>query len=290
MLNRQKTLLTLLVAASRGVSKLELTKWAFLVREETSSQGGNAFYDFVPYKYGPFSFCLYREMDGLIQNGYVTVEQDLRWSPTNLAEDVVVSLPKKVRQESFRIVERFKGAKSDKLIEYVYGHYPSFTVNSERKKLANRPEAPPAVYTAGYEKMSIDAFLNRLIDNGIRRIIDVRNNPIARRYGFHKSSLARLAGYLDIDYVHIPELGIESSRRRNLTVQKDYERLFDEYEEDTIRVQSDSVNRTARLVGEKASVLICMEADPSCCHRSRLANAVSEQTELPIYDLGQSKA
>lgn len=290
MLNRQKTLLNLLVTASRSVSKIELTKWAFLLREETPSQGGNAFYDFLPYKYGPFSFCLYREMDGLVRDGYVEANRDSGWAPTCLAEGVIESLPQNVRRDGRRIVDRFNAGNPDSLVSYVYERYPSFTVNSQRKKLAERRIAEPAVYTAGYEQMSVDAFLNRLIDNGIQQIIDVRNNPIARRYGFHKSTLSRLAGYLDIDYVHIPELGIESARRRSLTTHTDYQELFDEYEQDTIRVQTEAVDRAASLVKEKASVLVCMEADPVCCHRSRLANAVAEKTGLGIHDLGHCQA
>ncbi|WP_339747399.1 DUF488 domain-containing protein [uncultured Rubinisphaera sp.] len=286
MLNRQKTLLTLLVTASRGVSKLELTKWAFLVRQETTSQGGNAFYDFLPYKYGPFSFCLYREIDGLVRDGYVDVMGDSSLNPTDLAVDVVESLSRNVRKDSLRIVQRFKALKSDYLIDYVYNQYPSYTVNSERQKLVKRKVAEPKVFTAGYEQMSVDAFLNRLIDNGIQRIIDVRNNPIARRYGFHKSTLSRLAGYLNIEYVHIPELGIDSSRRRNLITDGDYQKLFNHYEQETILVQKEAVDRVASLVKEKASVLVCMEANPICCHRSRLANAVAELTDLNIHDLG----
>ncbi len=80
MLNRQKTLLLLLRLARRPVSKLELTKWAFILRQETPSGGGNAFYDFLPYKYGPFSFCLYREIDALIRDGYV--EEGPHWTST----------------------------------------------------------------------------------------------------------------------------------------------------------------------------------------------------------------
>ena len=59
MLNLQKTLLRLLTSAQRPVGRLELTRLAFLLREEMSSQGGSTFYDFLPYKHGPFSFCLY---------------------------------------------------------------------------------------------------------------------------------------------------------------------------------------------------------------------------------------
>ena len=170
-------------------------------------------------------------------------------------------------------------------ITFTSGTHRSLSIAS-----AGNSPSEPSVYTAGYEQMSVDAFLNRLIDNGIQRIIDVRNNPIARRYGFHKSTLSRLAGYLDIDYVHIPELGIASSRRRSLTTHADYQELFDEYEQDTVRVQTEAVDRAAALVKEKASVLVCMEADPVCCHRSRLANAVAELTGLEIHDLGHCKA
>jgi len=55
MLTRQKTLLSLLDVAVRPVQRMELTKWCFLLRQESTSAGGSAFYDFVPYRFGPFS-------------------------------------------------------------------------------------------------------------------------------------------------------------------------------------------------------------------------------------------
>lgn len=287
MLNRQKTLLFLLQAASRPVSKLELTKWAFVMRKETDSQGGSAFYDFLPYKYGPFSFCLYREVDSLIQNGYVAGEKE--WEATALAAGIVDSLPSAVKRDARNIVGRLASQQLGSVIEYVYSHYPSYTVNSEHKRLETRPTTVPAVYTAGYEGLSVDAFLDRLIGNGIRRIIDVRNNPVARRYGFHRSTLQRLAARVEIDYVHVPELGIVSALRRELNTQQDYEALFEAYERDTLSGQSELIQRVANLMGNKPSVLVCMEANPDCCHRTRLACAVSEKTDLPIFDLGAGK-
>lgn len=284
MLNRQKTLLLLLQAAGRPVSKLELTKWAFLVREETTSKGGSTFYDFLPYKFGPFSFCLYREMDALVRDGYA--KGDSNWQVTPLGSDVVKSLPKTVQCDVQEVVHRFGKQRTDNVIDYVYSHYPRFTVNSERKKLAKRVVASPAIYTAGYERLSVDAFLDRLILNGIQRIIDVRNNPIARRYGFHRSTLNRLANRLGIDYVHIPELGIESSMRRQLNSSEDYEALFGRYERETLARASALIGQVANLMQEKASVLVCMEADPLCCHRTRLAAAVAKRTGLSILDLG----
>jgi len=284
MLNRQKTLLLLLKSARRPVSKLELTKWAFVLREEMPSGGGSAFYDFLPYKYGPFSFCLYREMDALVRDGYVA-EGNL-WTTTALADEPVQTLPKAVIRDGRRVVERFSREPVNRVIDYVYSAYPRFTVNSEKKKMAERPVALPAVYTAGYERLSIDAFLDRLIRNGIQRIIDVRNNPVARRYGFHKSTLTRLGDRVGIQYVHVPELGIQSGLRQNLCSREDYDALFDRYARETLADETDSIQHVAGLIAEKASVLVCMEADPQFCHRSRLAEAVSHDTGLPIRDLG----
>jgi len=172
------------------------------------------------------------------------------------------------------------------LVDYVYSRHPRYTINSEKKKLAERFVASPAVYTAGYESLSVDAFLDRLICNGIQRIIDVRHNPIARRYGFHKSTLSRLAGKVDIQYVHVPELGIQSALRQNLSTLDEYEVLFKRYERETIAGQNGAVNRVARLVRDKASTLVCMEADPQRCHRTRLAAVVADKTGLKVEDLG----
>ena len=58
MLNRQKCVLYLIERARRPVTHLELTAWAFLLAHEMPSGGGSAFYDFLPYQYGPFSFTL----------------------------------------------------------------------------------------------------------------------------------------------------------------------------------------------------------------------------------------
>jgi uncharacterized protein (DUF488 family) len=287
MLNRQKTLLLLLESARRPVSKLELTKWAFILREEMPSQGGSAFYDFLPYKHGPFSFCLYREMDALIRDGYV--EDGDSWTKTALADKLVQTLPRTVKRDGQRVVERFAKKPVNRVVDYVYSTYPQFTVNSEKTKMAKRPVASPAIYTAGYERLSVDAFLDRLIQNGIQRIIDVRNNPVARRYGFHKSTLTRLGSRVGIQYVHVPELGIQSALRQNLTSPEDYDALFDRYATETLASETLAINRVAKLMAEKASVLICMEADPRFCHRSRLAETVSQETSLPIHDLGCGK-
>ncbi len=283
MLNRQKTILEFLQAAGRTVLRTELTKWSFLLRHEYASNGGSAFYDFVPYKLGPFSFSLYQEVGKLEEQSYVVRDGESGWAFGN---DVSFKSPDaSVQRDVFRIVKRFGDWSTDKLLDYVYEAYPQYTVNSQRKKLAERATTEPKVFTAGYEGLSVDAFLNVLVGRGVRRLIDVRHNPIARRYGFHRSTLMRLTGNLDIDYVHVPELGINSALRQNLDTMDDRTALFDQYEKTTLATNDDALDRVASLMREMPAVLVCMEAKAACCHRSRVAESIAERTSLPIENL-----
>ena len=76
MLMRQRTILDLLTRIERPVTRTVLGKLVFLLRHETVLWHSPSFYDFVPYKYGPFSFTLYRELELLRQTGYVAVDDN----------------------------------------------------------------------------------------------------------------------------------------------------------------------------------------------------------------------
>jgi uncharacterized protein (DUF488 family) len=259
-------------------------KWCFLLRNEMSSQGGSAFYHFLPYQYGPFSFCLYREIDQLVCDGVVEASGEHSWQVCGNG-DVAEGLSKAVKQDIGRILRRFNEKSTSQLMNYVYDQYPWFTVNSKREQHATRPVAPLAVYTAGYEGQQVDAFLDMLMRKGIQQLLDVRNNPVSRRYGFHKTTLDRLCKFLDIEYIHRPELGIPPVLRRTLKTQADYESLFTKYEAEVLTDQAAAVEEVSQLVKTKPSVLVCMESDPQMCHRTRLATVVSQKTRLSVRHL-----
>lgn len=282
MLNRQKALLQLVDLAGGAIDRLVLTKWAFLVRNESESRGGESFYDFVPYHYGPFSFGLYQEAGKLVSLGYLKEQGKSTWV---LGDVRAPAVHDKLRRELTLISTRFRKFSRKQLIEYVYEKYPRFTVNSDLKRLAQRSVAPIAVYTAGYERKSIDAFLHGLTEAGIAHLIDVRRNPIARRYGFHRSTLERLCNSLDIQYTHVPSLGIASELRQGLDGPEAYDSLFRNYEETTLQKERTVIESVAGWVRRSPSVLVCMEAEASCCHRARLAEPISQATGLRIVHL-----
>ncbi len=288
MLNRQRVLVHLLQQAGRPVSKIDLMKWCFLLRNEMPSQGGSAFYHFLPYHFGPFSFCLYREIDQLVCDGIVESSGERFWHVCGEAA-TAERLSDSVKQDISRILRRFNEKSTSQLMNYVYQQYPWFTVNSKRKQHATRPVASLAVYTAGYEGQQVDAFLNMLLLKGIQRLLDVRNNPVSRRYGFHKTTLGRLCESLDIEYLHRPELGIPPVLRQTLKTQADYESLFRRYETEVLTDEMAAVEEVSRLVQTKPTVLVCMESDPHKCHRTCLARAVSEKSRLPVQHLEPSE-
>ena len=80
---------------------------------------------------------------------------------------------------------------------------------------------------------------------------------------------------LNIAYIHIPELGIESQKRQDLKSQKDYDILFDEYEKTTLKNNQESLLKIRTLLDRYERVaLTCFEKNPMQCHRSRIAKAL----------------
>lgn len=289
MLNRQKALLMILQQVGGTASSVQMMKWAFLLSCETPSHGGKTFYQFIPYRYGPYSFTLNQETDSLIRNGFLEKGTDNRWRLTPQGESLDVTLPNDVSKDIGQIVETYGKLSGQKLINLVYDKYSWFTINSElpsgRKE--KRPVAKRCIYTAGYEGKTVDEFLNLLMESGISRLIDVRYNPISRRYGFHKSTLSRLCSSLNIDYQHFPGLGIPGSERECIGSENQYTTLFENYRLNLSSREKDLAN-VIRLLQSEPSVLVCMEANPSCCHRNVLAQHLATSIDMPIKHLGYS--
>ena len=287
MLIRQKVILSLIDqvggqmpdGTQEKVSRLHLVKWAFLLEKETQMK---TFYQFVPYHYGPFSFTLYHELKGLIRNNYIIEpsKDEIQRSSDVAAPSIDSALGNEINDFS----KKYRSLSTEELIDHVYSHYPWFTINAKKpeNRKKKRPEGKCAVYTAGYEGLHIDGFLNILLEAGIQKVIDVRCNPVSRRYGFHKSTLSKLCENLDIQYRHVPEVGIPSESRANLRHPSDYTQLFQNYKKKVLVNQQDAIKRIADWMTSCPSVLVCMEANPCLCHRSHLADQIANHTKLTI--------
>lgn len=288
MLIRQRVLVTMLQSAGGTVSKLQLMKWAFLLSHETQSRGGDNFYRFVPYHYGPYSFSLQQEMECLIRDGLVQGSNNIAWKLTLAGQETLLVVPVEISRDVRSILNKYGQQSVSELIDSIYSRYPWFTINSTRmwRRQQARPQARLAIYTIGYEGLLVDAFLNEILVQGLEAILDVRNNPVSRRYGFHKNTLARLCQAVGLKYYHFPELGIPTESRQELHSQAHYNSLFASYEHGVLTRERGSVEAVSKIMTTAPAVLVCMEANPNYCHRSRLANTLGSLTSLSIMHLG----
>jgi len=299
MLNRRRTLLGLILLGNgKGRPPLSLSRlnlYAFLLGDGGGRLSSSSTYQFVPHSEGPFSFVLSRDLQALARDGYVTEDGS---RGTYLLPEGMYS---QARQEFEKLSSEARESIGDALIahremptaglvEKVLSEFPAYAVRVRGEGVSGqdmvvRPIAKNKVYTFGYEGRSVDSFFARLLRVGVRRIADVRKNAVSRVFGFARSSMARIACELGLEYVHFPQLGIPSDKRRELKSDQDYERLFDSYERDILPRESTTIEQLGDMMAEMPSVLVCMERDASRCHRARVAEALATQTGLLIDHL-----
>jgi len=285
MLHRQRAILFVLAESGGSLSRQHLTRLLYLVRHRTTAHGGSSFYDFLEHEAQPRSFVLEFEIDKMIRTGLLVESKRGRLSLTNPDSSNHPATPTWMKADIHELLRR-PGARSQRALAH---HVATVQrdVESGRARPSTTSHHPntKSLYTAGYESLSIDAFLAGLCKAGIQHLVDVRRNPISRRFRFHGRTLARLSGELSIGYSHFPRLGIASNERRHLETRTDYDRLFKNYRRTTLRRESIDIGHVTDLAKERTSALLCAERNPAECHRSHLAHRIREISGLNIINL-----
>lgn len=131
------------------------------------------------------------------------------------------------------------------------------------------------IVTIGYEGRNIDQFLFILVENNVGKLIDVRKNAFSRKYGFSKNPLKSALEKKDISYLHMPELGIESAQRQNLT-KEGFSELFRRYAEE-LEIKEDLLDTIKSLAQKERVALMCFEARETDCHRGVIAHRFRDE-------------
>ncbi|MFH1055024.1 MAG: DUF488 family protein [Candidatus Altiarchaeota archaeon] len=265
---RQRALLAVVdeLSARGKSSRLMIEKNLFLLKKEESLDEDMKFYNFFPYKYGPFSNMSYFDLNGLRLKGYIN-EDEKNPKITEKAKRIITSLNPGVKRKITETAERFKT--DNEIKSYVYDKYPEYTVKSESSKQKRAPSSP-GIFTIGYEGRDIDAFLDTLIKSCIEVLVDVRRNPFSMNLSFTQKKLSEYLHKVEIAYQHIPELGIDGELRKNIETPEDYKRLFEGYKE-TLKEKKKELEGIASLGGKSRIALMCFEHDKNMCHRSVIA-------------------
>lgn len=286
LFDRQKRLLTLVDILGGSVRGLDFQKLLFLYCQEVEEAPS---YEFVPYRFGGFSFTSYADKRRLIKRGLL-VDEEHAWTLTAAGTaEAVVATPTRVRMRQF--ARRHARLRGDALVAEAYRRHPYYAIRSEMAErvlvgdvaaLTAIAEARPTVgrpglCTIGYEGCSLEGYLNRLIQYRVTLLCDVRRNPLSRKYGFSKSTLAKACEGVSIRYEHLPELGIAAEDRRGLETQADYDALFADYERDSLPLQAQELAKIRRWVkGGDRVALTCFERLPQQCHRRCVAEALEQ--------------
>jgi uncharacterized protein (DUF488 family) len=140
--------------------------------------------------------------------------------------------------------------------------------------------------TIGYELATVQSFLETLRAAGVELVVDVRAVAGSRRPGFAKTRLAANLEEAGIGYLHLRGLGTPSEGRAAARAGRHAEMrtIFQEHL-DTSVAQED-LEALVSLVGSPREVcILCLEADPTHCHRSLVAAAVAERLPVRIEHL-----
>lgn len=287
MYYRRKILLSLLQAFDNKLEKLSLQKLLFLYTRMQKEQD----FDFVPYKYGCYSFQANADLNTLTKYGLVQ-QTEHTWEKVS-QENFITGLKKNDKEILQAIRLLYKGKAAAELISITYKKYPYYALKS---KIADKYLSPEelsglgkhiskstetCLYTIGYEGVSLENYLNKLIQRDIKVLCDVRRNALSMKFGFSKTQLKSACEGVGILYVHLPEVGIDSSQRQALSQQTDYDRLFKKYVSDMLPHTRETQAFILQLLQEHNRIaLTCFEAQSCQCHRSHLAKAISELPEF----------
>lgn len=138
-----------------------------------------------------------------------------------------------------------------------------------------RVDRSPGLFTIGYEDLRIDQFVNKLRENAIDTVVDVRLTASSRRPGFSKTALTNALAAAGIAYVHERDLGNPPANRD--AFRKGH------LEEGRVlmraRLENGSAEALGRLVeraGHERVALLCVEAVDTRCHRQVILEAARE--------------
>ncbi|MBI4648963.1 MAG: DUF488 domain-containing protein [Bacteroidia bacterium] len=291
MYYRRKILLSLLQAFDGELDKMSLQKLLFLLSRQQTIKS----FHFVPYKFGCFSFQANVDLGTLVKYGLVA-ESEKTWKKVNIIDYIRELKPKD--QLAIRYIKSHFGTYSkNELMKLTDMNYPYYAINStiassvlsaeEMQKVEKQKPSRHEIvlFTIGYEGVSLEEYLNKLIVTDVKVLCDVRKNPLSMKYGFSKIQLQKACKGVGIEYVHISEVGINSDIRQELNTQSDYDKLFAFYRVNILKNETVKQLEILALLKNKGRIaLTCFEANICHCHRKHLAESIAKMEDF-TYEL-----
>ena len=126
LFDRQRVLLELLDALNEPVGSTDFQKLLFLYTREGEPTPS---YDFVPYRFGCFSFTSYADKRRLMEQGLIE-EDEQTWKLTDKGRRIARAGEKSPLPMA-RFAKQYKNLRGNALVADVYQRYPYFATRSE---------------------------------------------------------------------------------------------------------------------------------------------------------------
>ncbi len=141
------------------------------------------------------------------------------------------------------------------------------------------------IATIGYEKTTLESFIQTLVVNEIDVLIDIRDRAQSRKKGFSKTSLSEAIREAGLEYVHFRALG-DPKEGREAARAGQYSKFHSIFN----KVMNSSVAKEALLeVGniaeQKRICLMCYEKDHRFCHRKIVSDYSTTKTGIDVIHL-----
>ena len=138
------------------------------------------------------------------------------------------------------------------------------------------------IYSVGYEGLTVPGLVERLQQNRIEELVDVRASPYSRKPGFSKKRLAEALTAAGITYRHEPLLGNAFRDVDDFATAMGLMR-----EHLGVGEPAEAVARLVGLAEDHRIAVLCLESDQRRCHRQVVLAAALERAPtldvLPLH-------
>jgi hypothetical protein len=293
LLKRQRLLLAVLESIGQEIEVRRIQQLLFLICEAHPVK----YYYFAPVLEGVKSFELEYDLGSLKIKGLLQYDDEL---VTPTLTGFIRELPPDLASDVSRVVIEFGTKTYEEIAREIFTRYPYYAINSELRHAVLSPDEldrvekvravgmTPMLYTIGYEGLHLEEYINLLIGQNVRMLIDVRKNAYSMKFGFSRHILERGLREAGIHYIHLPGLGVDSAKRREANTDKQWYNMFQEYFEETLPLHGKELSTIKEMIERLNRVAItCYEATPEDCHRSYVARALEAMQgwEYPVVHL-----
>jgi uncharacterized protein (DUF488 family) len=146
-----------------------------------------------------------------------------------------------------------------------------------------------SLYTIGYEGADLGDFIATLKSENIQQVIDIRELPLSRKRGFSKNALKDALAKRAISYLHVtplgdPKAGRTAARSGDFVT---FRRLYNAHLRQ--KDSQEALLEASKAAMQKISVLLCYELDYKNCHRSIVANSLSNDFDFAVKHISVGK-